>query len=279
MKSDHMATLNLQLMDIPVTLTGLPAPVRARLADLLAPFVARPSASGSASVRIRIAPWADGSGWDVMPAGGVTRGFGDEDLLLRHVEWLVASRAMEATGAYAVFHGAALVRGDDATLLLAKSGSGKTTLTLGLMQRGWLPLTDDIVVVDRETLGIYPFPRCFHLDDSVRARMRDRAIFAWPGRLAGYARPARWAEDGHTPTSIILVRRCATCPSARVPVMRAEAAGALLDQSIASALGASGVARVAVRLAASARACYRLTNGHLDGALNLIESAASAIYP
>jgi hypothetical protein len=61
-------------------------------------------------------------------------------------------------------HGSAIYAGDSAMLLVGRSGAGKTTLTLALARRGLAVATDDVALVDPETLDVHPIPRCFHLD-------------------------------------------------------------------------------------------------------------------
>jgi hypothetical protein len=268
------------LGDVGVVVTGLPsAAVKARLADLLAPFVVdAPAATGPSTapaVRIEVRPWPEGEGWVVTHSGSQDhRRETDTQGLLSHLEWLVASQAIAASSVRVTFHGAALTRGDETVLLLANSGAGKTTLTLGLMERGWSPLTDDIALVDSDTLTMRAFPRCFHVDQSTEALLSSRSLCAQRGRLPGYVSPMQWAAGEQAPTRIFVVQRCVTCPSSRFAIMQAEAAGALLAQAIESKLTAPQIARVSAGVAAKARGCYQLRNGHLEGALNLIEGVA-----
>lgn len=273
-------SLSFRLRDVGVIVTGLPSSaVRARLADLLAPFVVdAPALAGSTAptVRIGVRPWPGGPGWVVTNSGSRDhRRETDPQGLLSHLEWLVASQSIAASSACVAFHGAALARGDETVLLLANSGAGKTTLTLGLMERGWSPLTDDIVLVNNDTLTIRAFPRCFHVDQSTEALLSDHTLFAQRGRLPGYVSPAQWPAGEHAPTRIFAVQRCETCPSSRSAIMQAEAAGILLAQAIENQLTASQIARVVAGVAGKARGCYRLRNGHLEGALNLIDGVTT----
>jgi hypothetical protein len=61
-------------------------------------------------------------------------------------------------------HASAIYAGDSATLLVGRSGAGKTTLSLALARRGLAVATDDVALVEPETLNVFPIPRCFHLD-------------------------------------------------------------------------------------------------------------------
>ncbi len=265
--------LDLTIAGTPVRIDGLDDALLARLHDLLRPFATR-SAHAVPAEHICIVPRAEAPGWSVALSGQEVMSTADADRLLTYLDWLAVAQALEATVQCAVFHCAALVRDGTAVLLLAKSGAGKTTLTLGLMQRGWEPLTDDIVLVDRATLSVSAFPRSFHLDDATKALLTDPSLIEWPAHLAGYARPSRWAEGAYRPHTIVVVERCVTCPSSRSPILQAEAAGALVASAIRNPLPKSEVVRIAAELVAGARSFVRLRNGHLDGALNLVEGAA-----
>lgn len=268
------STLDMTIAGVRVRIGGLDEAPRVRVHDLLLPFVSD-YALGTPQVRIRVAPHQQVRGWRVTCSGHEVMSTPDADHLLTYLDWFAVAQALEASTRVAVFHGAALVRDGAAVLLLAASGAGKTTLTLGLMERGWEPLADDIVLVDRETLAISPFPRCFHVDDTTQALLADPARLEWPAQLTGYARPRCWAEGACPAQTIVVIERCTTCPSMRWPILQAQAAGALITASIRNALPKSEVVDIAARLAANATTCIRLRNGQLDGALNLIESAAA----
>lgn len=255
---------------VQVRIEGLPTMLRSRLRALLAPFVTR--GKGAPAARIVVREVASTGGWSVVCEGQPDRGFNDSEALLKYLEWLGLTQAVGAITDRVAIHAAALTRGPSTLVLLGKSGEGKTTLTLGLMSRGWLPLADDLVLVDPATLAIQAFPRCFHLDDATRAMFADQVSLEWPGKLEGYARPTEWAAGGKAATTIVLANRCPTCMAARFPLMQAEGAGALLAEAAAVRVSASEVAATAARMAAQAT-CFRLKNGPLEGSLNLIERA------
>jgi hypothetical protein len=198
--------------------------------------------------------------------------FGAPDELLGYLEWFAISQALGAITNHVAFHAAALTREGATILIVGKSGAGKTTLTLGLMGRGWRPLSDDLVLVDPATLALKPFPRCFHLDNSTRELIANSVSLEWPGGILGYARPTEYAREAPSPTAIFVAHRCPTCMAARMPLTQAEGAGGLLAEAANTQVPASNVALTAARLAAGA-ACYQLKNGPLDGSLNMIERA------
>lgn len=60
-------------------------------------------------------------------------------------------------------HGAAVEVRGKACVFLAATTAGKTTLTAYLVQKGMGYLTDDCVLIDRETLAVYPCTTPVHL--------------------------------------------------------------------------------------------------------------------
>src|SRR5262249_38123936 len=157
--------------------------------------------------RLDVREREDGFGWLVSTEGRVIRKASNADDLLRFLEWYAAANTLAIAPGYAVFHAGALVWGEATLLRAAESGSAKTPLTIGLAQRGWMPLSDDISLVELATLGVQTFPRCFHVDDFTRSTIADPSRFDFPGALPDYARPHRWAAGGSRPTAIVLVGR------------------------------------------------------------------------
>lgn len=60
-------------------------------------------------------------------------------------------------------HGAAVEYNNQAFLFLAATGSGKTTLTGFLTHKGFGYIADDCILLDRESLVIYPYTTPLHL--------------------------------------------------------------------------------------------------------------------
>ena len=64
-----------------------------------------------------------------------------------------------------LFHAAVAARGGRALLLPAQSGSGKSTLAAALSASGWTCLSDELAVVDPESLAVEPFALPIGLKD------------------------------------------------------------------------------------------------------------------
>lgn len=89
----------------------------------------------------------------------------DHGCLPHHAEWEINRHVVAALDDHLLFHAAAVRRAAPGTSLgvmfPAGSGSGKTTLAAGLVRRGWDYLTDELVIVDPDTIRIVPFPKAF----------------------------------------------------------------------------------------------------------------------
>lgn len=103
--------------------------------------------------------------------------------IVQFCEWWLFAEAVAADTNGCQLHGGAVAHEQGAVLLLAPSGHGKTTLTLALMAHGFVPFTDDIILLDPHTLAIQPFPRCFHVDAGttrVIQQLSAKEGYHWP---------------------------------------------------------------------------------------------------
>ncbi len=62
------------------------------------------------------------------------------------------------------FHAGAVERDGEVVVVAGRSGQGKSTLTAALVQAGWRYLTDELVVVDPDSLQVTPYLRPLDLD-------------------------------------------------------------------------------------------------------------------
>jgi hypothetical protein len=266
-------TLDLRIAGSLVSIQGLPAALRPHVEFLLQPFAVE-AHQAKPAVRLRIKRNGPANWAIFVGESEVSAGCGAIACVLPTLERQAITKAVEASAEVAVFRAATLTRGESTVMLVAPAGAGKTTLTLGLMARGWLPLSDDLTVIDPTTLRARPFPRCFHVYPTTAQLLPTQPELEWSRSLTRYARPLCWADEERQPGTIVIVDRDFEQPSTRSPVMQAEAAGALLMNGVLNQLSGSRRAEVAVRLAAQARQCCQITNGAITDTLNLIEAAA-----
>ncbi len=60
---------------------------------------------------------------------------------------------------YLIIHAAVIAKDDQAIILPGEPGAGKSTLCAALASRGWRLLSDEMALIDPETLAITPVPR------------------------------------------------------------------------------------------------------------------------
>jgi hypothetical protein len=240
---------------------------------LLQPFVIEEQ-QAKPDLRLRIKRNGPANWAVFVDESEVSAGCGAIACVLPKIEWHAVSRAIAASAEVAIFRAATLTRDGSTVMLVTPTGSEKTTLTLGLMARGWRPLTDSFTVIDPTTLRARPFPRCFQVDPTTLQLLPAQPEVEWSRILKTYTRPQRWADEERQPKSIVIIERDLEQPAKGSPVMQAEAAGALLTRGVPNQLSDSRRAEVAVRLAAQARQCRRVTNGPITDTLDLIEAAA-----
>lgn len=271
---DEPPTVYARIFAATVAVEGLPAALAHRLSLLLKPFLA-PGDERAVTHRLRI-QYDDGSGcWYLYEGADRCSNATSDDEMLGLAEWFVMHWGVSSCTDPLLLHGAALFRAGATLLLLGESGAGKTTLTLGLLARGWLPYGDDVTLVDPQTLHVRPFPRYFHVDAATRDLVAGSHVLRRVGAVAGYAAPRRWTSASSRPTTIVTVERDSDRPAAIEPISRAEAAGALLHAAMETPMPRGEVAHLAACIAANVSGCYRLNNGELHTALDLLEAAAN----
>jgi hypothetical protein len=185
---------------------------------------------------------------------------------------------------YVLFHSGAVVKNSGAILLPARSESGKTTLTLGLMSYGYRYLTDEVAVINNETLKVVPYQRpifVWHWSRLLRKdvskkfriyRYRDRDNNDWrwqyivPQDGAVMPRDSRWDVD-----SIIFPRYTPKGKTVLRPISSAQAVVSLMQNCWNQALFPDGGLKICIKLARRAR-CYTLEMGNLEKACELIEN-------
>jgi hypothetical protein len=266
-------TLDCRIAGSLVSIQGLPASLRPHVEFLLQPFVVE-GQQAKPDLRLRIKRNGPANWAVFVGESEVSAGCGAIACVLPKIEWHAVTRAVEASAEVAIFHAATLTRDGSTVMLVAPSGSEKTTLSLGLMARGWRPLTDSLTVIDPTTLRARPFPRRFQIYPTTLQLLPVQPELEWSRVLTTYARPQRWADEERQPGTIVIVQRDPEQPSTSTPVTQAEAAGALMMSGLPNQLSGSRRAEVAVRLAAQARQCRRITNGPITDTLDLIEAAA-----
>lgn len=93
------------------------------------------------------------------------------------LNWCISFHAHQ----YLIVHAAAIARNGDAVLLPAPPGSGKSTLCAALVHRGWRLLSDELALIDLDTLEVIPLARPVNLKNQsidIIGGYAESAVFA-----------------------------------------------------------------------------------------------------
>lgn len=178
---------------------------------------------------------------------------------------------------YLIFHAAVIERNGLAVILPAPPGAGKSTLCAGLVGRGWRLLSDELALVDMETLTIQPLARPINLKNaSIEVIRRDQpgVVMTQPildtakGTVALVRPPTesvRRIADPAMPAWVIFPRYRTNAATALTPYGKAHTLLKLAEQSFNYDLhGRRGFETVA-RIVDSCQ-CFEFTYSDLDEA-------------
>jgi hypothetical protein len=222
--------------------------------------------------RYELVPGA-GEEWQLLVDGEPARTGLSFSAALSALEWQVVTTSLEHRRDVFHIHGAALCEPalGAGIVLIGRSGSGKTTMALRLMCESFLPLADDVVLVDPETLCAQPFRRAFHVSaDTWRLiRTTDDLSDARRDIPEGYCCPARWADRPLPIRWLFVLERRAGQEPRLTPLTPAETVPEILSESLTLERTPRLALATAARLTASV-ACYRFAVGDLDASVGAL---------
>jgi hypothetical protein len=221
-----------------------------------------------------------GSGWQVIARDEVVHEGGDFLVALGTLEFHLTSTALERATDFFHVHGAALCAPlRRAGLVIAgESGIGKTTLTLALMLRGFVPFSDDVALIEPDTLRLHPLRRAFHINAdtwSILETLDGSRVTGDADGPPGYFSPPQWASEPVPVRWVLFPELSPTRPPALLPLEPSRAAGAILDGSGTLARNARLALSTTSRLVERAE-CYQLVSGDFVRTVTLIQSLTSA---
>lgn len=118
-----------------------------------------PDRKAAVDTRLAVLPGREAAAtWDIYLDGRRYVGGVLPNEVLPYLSTLVFVRACEALNERLLFHAAVLGRGGEAVVFPAEAGSGKSTLAASLAARGYRYLSDELAVLDLDSLKITPLP-------------------------------------------------------------------------------------------------------------------------
>ena len=217
-------------------------------------------------------------GWQLQVDGSVVQEDADLPPALGALEWYVVATALSKRNDLFQLHGAALCLPTERAgiVLVGDSGSGKTTLALALMMRGFVPFSDDVALINPETLELQTLRRAFHVSDDTR-RLVKPLTFGLLGSdddPHGYFSPPQWAGQAAPVRWLLFVEHHPQRAPQLVPLTAPQAATAILAQ----ALNLSRAPRLAV--ATTARlvercSIYRFLTSDIEASVAMLQQQLS----
>lgn len=187
------------------------------------------------------------------------------------LNWAIAT----LSGCDIVIHSAVVEKNGIALALPGDPGAGKSTLCAMLALSDWRLLSDELTIIDRQTLKVRPIPRPISLKDQSIRLIKNRfpdAFLTEPisetrkGDIA-YAKPPHSAVldvDLQAPLGMIIFPQYQAGSALEVtPISKAYALGQLLDNTFnVGLLGKEGFADAAQAIANAK--CFEVTYSSFD---------------
>ena len=174
--------------------------------------------------------------WQVVVNDEVVHKGDDFLVALGMLEFHIVSAALDDTKTFFHLHGAALCAPTRRAgiIIAGDSGTGKTTMALALILRGFTPFSDDVALIEPETMHLQPLRRAFHiaadtfpiLDGLAGGRIQGQA-----GMPPGYFSPPQWAQEPVPVRWVLFLERIAGRTPRLFPMQPAEAAAAIIEHS------------------------------------------------
>jgi len=153
--------------------------------------------------------------------------------------------AMNRHDYFMQLHAGAVLGNEGALLFPGVSGSGKSTLTAALVAAGYGYLSDEVALLERDSLGVRPFPLALTVKPGAVGPLSDlypslRCLDVHhreDGKRVRYLRPPASAiapdsEGGHPVRALIFPRHAPEARPSLRPIGRCEALQRLLDSCL-----------------------------------------------
>jgi len=225
------------------------------------------------AVQAALSEDGDGFAWVVGEVSGTAPDIGSS---LWSLESALCEATIRSQRRMIAVHAAAIYSGRLAALLVGSSGAGKSTLSFSMIRRAFTIATDDVSLVDPDTLAVFPIPRCFHLDDtSVSLLKADGTRLPEVWSRSGFMTPADLNREA-VPRVRAAILVFISGPREERPriaaISQSEMAARLLSETGKGPLTDLETVAVLSRIASGA-SCLRLVPGPLTQTADLLADA------
>jgi Coenzyme PQQ synthesis protein D (PqqD) len=129
-----------------------------KLEELVHPILAHLEVPRPETAALQLAVVDIGEEWRVLQGTTVLGSCGNLDNLAPMVQGIVSMLAIRRHRFVFALHAGGVALDDKAMLLVGRSRSGKTTLTAALLALGWDYLSDDMILMERDSLEALAMP-------------------------------------------------------------------------------------------------------------------------
>lgn len=173
----------------------------ARWLDL--PFGAYPEAAPEREpdFGVAVGPSGQPGRWDVVVGDRRYSGVAGAPMAARKAEWAMVVEALRRLPGLAHVHGGVVATAAQSALLIGGSGGGKSTTSVALALAGCALYTDDVALIQRETLRPVVVPRPIKLDGRSRRLLQRFGLAVPAGARIGKC-VARTALPGLPPLDV-----------------------------------------------------------------------------
>lgn len=201
------------------------------------------------------------------------------------LEWCLNGCVFNRPNNYLILHSAVIERDGRAVIMPGPPGAGKSTLCSALAHRGWRLLSDEVALIELDSLKIHAVPRPVGLKEQSIEIMKKfepnaKIGIAWPGTHKGTVAHMRVpkesvdrAEETALPGWIICPRYRADSEARLTPISKADTLLYVAQEAFNySLLGESGFQTLASVVEQSV--CHNFEYSNLDDAVRIFDQLA-----
>ena len=201
------------------------------------------------------------------------------DFVLEQLEWTATLRILEHLSKFLHLHASGVSVDGKALLFTGPPGSGKTVMVLSLLLKGYSCLSDEIILIDPDTLTAHPFPRSFHIEKEVIKlfpELTRMITFSPHPDSSGKVRfdpgliSNGWIAEPSVPRWVIFIDYKPEHGNIFSPVGKTQALSLLVEQAVNLADYGEGGIDVLVKLVQQCE-CYMLKSGNLKSAAGMLK--------
>ena len=205
--------------------------------------------------------------------------------ILPFVEWGINARLVAKRRDLLLVHAATLAYRGRGAIFAADSGSGKSTLAMALLARGWRYLSDEVALINPDTLEVHPFPKALCLKSGAFELARQLGLRFAGGRYyvtgakgpVGYVNPREVGRHSIVPPTsirlVVLPKYTPGCGPRLRRISGAQGAFALARHAMNRSAFGNRALEIIAGVVHKAE-CFVLESGPLDATCALLERLA-----